>query len=362
MTEQNDAQVPRWLRQTAGISWRLLVIAAAIALIGMIVIRLRLLFLPAFVALLLATVLAPLANALIKRRVPRSVASFIVLVGFLGLFVGAIALLAPQVADELDDLGQTVKAGAEDVLAWLSEGPLDIEQEQVDNFVDQAGERLRENGSRIAGGAVAGTIVIAELIAGLFLTLVLLFFFIKDGHVIARWILGFVTPSHRDVVSRMGVRGWETLTGYVRGTAIIAFVDALIIGIGLFVIGVPLVIPLMVLTFIGGFFPLVGAVLAGIVAALIALVTNGVVDALLVVAIVTVVQQVEGDVLQPLVMGRAVNLHPLAVLLGVTAGGFLGGIAGAFVAVPVIAVIAAASSVVRKKTLPESPEGVEATT
>lgn len=357
MTEQNDAQVPRWLRQTAGISWRLLVIAGAIALIGMIVIRLRLLFLPAFVALLLATVLAPLANALIKRRVPRALASFIVLIGFIALFAGSIALLAPQVADELDDVGQTVKAGVEDVLTWMSEGPLDIQQEEIDSFVDQAGERLRENGSQIAGGAVAGTIVIAELIAGLFLTLVLLFFFVKDGHVIGRWIVGLITPDHREVVTRMGVRAWDTLTGYVRGTAIIAFVDAVIIGIGLLVIGVPLVIPLMVLTFIGGFFPLVGAVLAGVVAALVALVTSGVVDALLVVAIVTVIQQVEGDVLQPLVMGRAVNLHPLAVLLGVTAGGFLGGIAGAFVAVPLIAVIAAASSAARDRPQEVATDG-----
>ncbi|MGH2808273.1 MAG: AI-2E family transporter [Actinomycetota bacterium] len=344
---ETDVHVPRWLAQAAAISWRVIVIVTAISLVVIALVRLRLLFLPIFVALLASTLLVPLANRLKAKRWPAALASFAVLAAAIVVVSGVVALLAPQVADELDEVGQSLKAGTERVIAWLTEGPLGLEAAQIDNFVDTAAERLRANSSQITSGVVAGAVVIGEAIAGLLLTLVLLFFFIKDGDKIATWALSLVAPSRRALVRKMGARGWEALTGYVRGTAIIALVDAILIGIGLFIVGVPLVVPLMVLTFLGAFFPLVGAVLAGAVAALVALVTTGPLDALIVVAIVTVIQQVEGDVLQPVVMGRSVNLHPLAVLLSLTAGAILGGIPGAFVAVPVTAVIAAAIGVAR---------------
>jgi predicted PurR-regulated permease PerM len=336
-----------------------LVTAAAIYLVVIVLVRLRLLVLPIFIALLASTLLAPLANRLRAKRWPAVLATFAVMGAAVLLFVGLFALLAPQVVDELDEVGDSLKKGSERVLAWLTTGPLDLEQEQIDNFVDTAAERLRENSSRITSGVVAGALVIGEAITGLLLVLVLLFFFIKDGDKISAWLLHLFAPERREVVRKMGARGWEALTGYVRGTAIIAFVDAILIGIGLFVIGVPLVVPLMVLTFLGAFFPLVGAVLAGAVAALVALVTSGPLDALLVVAVVTVIQQVEGDVLQPIVMGRSVNLHPLAVLMSLTAGAILGGIPGAFVAVPVTAVISSAIGVARAHGS-ETPDTVEA--
>jgi predicted PurR-regulated permease PerM len=286
-------------------------------------------------------------------------ATFAVMGTAVALFAGLIALLAPQVAGELDEVGASLKAGSERVLSWLTTGPLDLDEEQIDRFVDTAAERLRENSSRITSGVVAGAVVIGEAITGLLLTLVLLFFFVKDGDKIGAWFLHLFAPERRELVRKMGARGWEALTGYVRGTATIAFVDAVLIGIGLLIIGVPLVVPLMVLTFLGAFFPLVGAVLAGAVAALVALVTSGPLDALLVVGVVTVIQQVEGDVLQPIVMGRSVKLHPLAVLMSLTAGAILGGIPGAFVAVPVTAVIASAIGVARSHGS-AAPETVEA--
>jgi predicted PurR-regulated permease PerM len=336
-----------------------LVIAAGIWLVVLVLVRLRLLVLPIFIALLAATLLAPLANRLRAKRWPAVLATFAVMGTAVLLLAGLVAILAPQVADELDEVGDSLKAGTERVLVWLTQGPLGLEQGQIDDFVDTAAERLRENSSRITSGVVAGALVIGEAIAGLLLTLVLLFFFIKDGDKIGAWFLHLFAPERQEIVRKMGARGWEALTGYVRGTAIIALVDAILIGIGLVVIGVPLVVPLMVLTFLGAFFPLVGAVLAGAVAALVALVTSGPLDALLVVAVVTVIQQVEGDVLQPIVMGRSVNLHPLAVLMSLTAGAILGGIPGAFVAVPVTAVIAAAIGVARTHGAP-APETVEA--
>ncbi len=347
LSGRDDVQVPPWLAQAAALAWRILVVVAAGSLLVIAVVRLRVLFIPAFVALLATTVLAPLVNRLKAKRWPPALATSAAMGGAIAIAAGIVAVLAPQVADELDDVGQTVQAGTERLLTWLSRGPLDLEQQQINDFLDRARERLSANAGRIAGGALAGTVLVAEIIAGILLTLVMTFFFVKDGGMMARWLLDVVTPTQRDLVRRMAGRAWETLTGYVRGIAVIAFADAVIIGIGLVIIGVPLVIPLMVLTFIGGFFPLIGAVLAGAVAALVALVTTGFLDALLVVAVVTVVQQVEGDVLQPLLMGRAVKLHPLVVLLGVTGGAFLGGIAGAFVAVPLIAVIVSAVGVAR---------------
>jgi predicted PurR-regulated permease PerM len=261
------------------------------------------------------------------------------------------------VADEFADLGPTVTEGIGQVKAWLVDGPLGLSQEQIDRYSDQIGEQVRSSGSSIASGVLAGAILAGEVVAGLLLTLVLVFFFVKDGDKICGFALAQVRPENQDLVKALGRRVWGAVGGYVRGTALVALVDATIIGVGLLLIGVPLVLPLALLVFFGAFFPLIGAVLAGTVAVLVALVSGGPGDALLALGVVVVVQQVEGDVLAPLVLGRAVRLHPIVILAVLTGGAVIGGLIGAFLAVPTAAVGVAVGAELKARGIigPNSP-------
>ncbi len=198
-------------------------------------------------------------------------------------------------------------------------------------------------------GIFGGAVVALELLAGLLLAIVILFFLVKDGERMWRWAVGLFPPTVRADVDAIGARAWETAGGYIRGVTIVALVDAVFIGLALWLIGVPLVVPLAALTFIGGFFPIVGAFVAGFVAAMVALVSEGWLAAVLVVGASVLVQQLEGNLLQPFIVGSAVRLHPLAILLAITAGGVLWGVAGAFLAVPLVAVTARAAAVLAER-------------
>jgi putative heme transporter len=324
--------------KAAQISWRFLVIVAAITVLVYALVQLRLIVLPVIVAMFLATILAPPSHWLIARGWPPLLAAWAIVLGGVVVVAGAITIMGPQVAGELGQMGADVKQGAQQVVAWLTEGPLDMSQEQVDRYVDGAARALRESSSTIGQGVLAGAIKAVEIVAAIVLTLVLTFFFVKDGKKMWEWFTNQFNAAHRMDVREIGTRAWTTLGAYVRGTALVALVDAVLIGIALILVGVPLVLPLALLTFLGGFFPIVGAFVAGLVASLVALVTGGVVDALIIAAAVTAIQQIEGDVLQPMIMGRALKLHPVVVLLALTAGGILAGVAGAFLAVPLSAV------------------------
>ena len=330
--------VPRPLAALSALAWRFLVVVAAAYVVVWLLVKIRLVVIPVIIALLISTLLVPLAARLRQRGVPRLVAAWAVILASLLLLTGVIAVLAPQVSDQIGELGQSVRRGFEQVLAWLVDGPLNLTRAQLDRYVDRAIDRLRANSSTLTSGVVAGAVAAVEIVTGLLLTIVLVFFFVKDGDNMFAWITKQFRGHNRHHVHAIGERAWNALSAYVRGTAIIALVDAVLIGIALVIVGVPLVIPLMVLTFFGAFFPLVGAVVAGAVAALVALVSTGPLDALLVAGAVTIIQQVEGDVLQPVVLGRAVKLHPVVILLALTAGAVVAGIAGAFLAVPVAAV------------------------
>jgi predicted PurR-regulated permease PerM len=340
-------EVPRPLAQLAALGWRGLVIVAVGWLIVAALVRLRIVVLPVIIALLLTTLLAPAAEWLRRRGAPRLLAAWVVLIGSLAVLIGVVSLLAPQVGAEMDELGRRLQQGFEQVLTWLVEGPLDLTREQINRYVERAFEAARSNSGVITSGVLTGAVKAAEVIAGIILTLVLVFFFLKDGDVFASWIERQAAPDHRHHMRAIGQRSWSALSSYVRGTAVIALVDAVLIGIALLVIGVPLVVPLVVLTFFAGFFPLVGAVTAGAFAALVALVSGGPLDALFVAGAVTLIQQVEGDVLQPVVLGRAVRLHPVVILLALTSGAVLAGIAGAFLAVPLTAVATSVGSYLR---------------
>ncbi|HYP23293.1 MAG TPA: AI-2E family transporter [Actinomycetota bacterium] len=338
--ESRPGEVPRLFALTASYSWRFLVVLAAVCVFVYALVTLRLIFIPVVVALLISTLLVPLAERLRKRGLPSLLATWIVIAGALGLVAGIVSLIAPAIAGELDNLGRDVRKGTEDVITWLTEGPLDLTRAQIDGYVDQLSEQLSAQRSSIVSGAFKGAYLLVEVVVGALLTLVLTFFFVKDGNRLATAILGLFPERRHDDIRTVSKRSWDALGAYIRGTAIVGLVDAVAIGGTMLVLGVPLVGPIAVITFFGAFFPLVGAVVAGVIAALVALVTTGFLPALILAAATIVVQQVEGDVLQPLVLGRAVHLHPLVILLSLTTGAIVAGIAGAFLAVPVAAVAA----------------------
>lgn len=332
------------LDRVAAITWKSLVVAAGVVVVVVALAHLRLLVLPVIVALLLTTVLVPPVRLLQRVRIPRLLATWIVLLGVAGALAGLVAVAAPSVVEEFRGLGPTVEEGIRQIENWLVEGPLELSQAEIDRYTDQIAEQLRSSGRSLASGVLAGAVLVTEVIAGILLILVLVFFFVKDGEKMCEFGLRQLREEHRDLARVLGQRGWNALGAYVRGTALVAVVDATIIGLGLVLIGVPLVAPLVLLTFFGAFFPLVGAVVVGSLAVLVALVSGGVTDALLTLGVVVVVQQVEGDVVAPLVLGRAVRLHPVVILMALTAGAIVGGLIGAFLAVPTAAVAVAVAS------------------
>lgn len=336
------------LDRAAGFTWRALLVGFGVVVVVVVLARIKLVVLPVLVAILIATILVPVVDALVRRGLKRMLAVWLVLLVSIGSFVGLGFLLAPSIASEFSDLGETLAEGWQQVRDYL-EDDLGFEEGQIEDYLDRAGEQFGSRGSEIASSVVAGAVIAFELVAGVLLILVLLFFILKDGGRFTGFGLRQVRPQHRELAVALGERAWAAAGGYVRGTAVIALVDALIIGIGLAIIGVPLVLPLAILTFLGAFLPLVGATAAGIVAALVALVDGGLTAALLVVGLIVIVQQVEGDVLAPLVLGRAVKLHPVVIIVVLTAGAVLGGLIGAFLAVPVAAVTVAIGTELRAR-------------
>jgi predicted PurR-regulated permease PerM len=342
--------------RVASASLRFLLIVAAVLLLGYLVAQMWVIVLPVLLGLLLATVLWPPVRFLRTRGAPAALASLGVLVAGLLLLVGLVAGLAPQVVGQSEELADQVVAGLGRLQEGLSGPPLNLGEDQLgetlDNVVDELQGSARDIASRVLSGAVAAG---SALLTGL-LAVVLCFFFLKDGPRFLPWLSGIVGPRAAPHVSALGRRWWGTLSGFIKAQAAVGFVDALFIGIGLAVLGVPLALPLAVLVFFGAFIPIVGAVVTGALAALVALVSNGVTSALIVIGLVLLVQQLEGNVLQPILVGRTLALHPAVVILAVTAGGTLAGITGAFLAVPIVAVAAVGFRYAR-----EQLDGVEPT-
>jgi predicted PurR-regulated permease PerM len=337
---------PRGLVTVSDLSWRLLVVVLAIALIGFVLWEIRLVVLPLIIAVLLSTLLHPLAQRLRRRGVPNLLASVLVFLGGVGLLAGAVYLVVPSVIDELTDLVTSVQAGIGE-LGDLLESPLGLSQVDAQQTIREAEERLADSLDAIASGVLSGALLVGEVLVGIAIVLVLLFFFVKDGPLIWAWVTRLFGERGQPTAQRVGEASWTALSQYVRGIGFVATFDAIFIGVALAIIGVPLVIPLAVLTFVAAFVPYVGAFTAGAVAALVALVSNGVVAALLVVLAVLIVQATEGNILYPLVVGRTTHLHPVGILLAVTTGGVVAGIIGAVVAVPIMAVVNAAVPIIR---------------
>lgn len=340
-----------WGRAATRSAQTLLVLAMVVVVVWAGV-QLRLLVVPLLLAILIAAAASPLVR-LLTRWVPRMLAVWITLLAFF-LVLGAIVLgVGTAVRAQWPELVEGATSGLEELQRFLAEGPLGIDQEQIDSAVSQLGDLA--SGAQVQAGAITGATLVVEVLAGLFLGIVLLFFLLKDGERIWAFARSFLPARHGDRYDRVADRAVEVLGGYVRGTAIIAFVDAAVIGIALVVLGVPLALPLAVVVFVGAFVPLVGATVAGALAALIALVSDGPVTALIVVGVVIAVNQLEGDLLAPVVLGRSLSLHPLAVLLALTAGTIVAGIVGAILSVPFAAVAWAAVETWRSPTGSQQP-------
>ena len=339
--------VPPWLDTLAQLSWRLLVVLVGVAGLIVLFTRLYLVSLPLILALILATIAVPPARRLERRGVPRLLAALTVVVGGTVVFVGGIVLLVPSFTRQVAELGPTVAEAFDRVLVWLDEGPLGLDRVEIETLVTDALTNVGEIGGTIASQVGSIAVAVGEVLTALTLAVVLLFFFVKDGEQIVGWFISRAPERVRDDMRAAGARGWGALAGYVRGTAAIALIDAVGVGVGLLVVGVPLVLPLTLLVFLGGFVPVIGAFTSGLLATLVALATGGLTSALVVLGVVLAVQQIEGNVLQPMIMRRAVSLHPVVILTVLTAGAVIVGVVGAFLAVPIAATLAAVGNELR---------------
>jgi predicted PurR-regulated permease PerM len=353
---RREALVGRAASRLATASLRLLLIAAAAYLVAYLIGKLWVIVLPVLMGLLLATVFWPPVRFLRARGVPAALAAIGVLLAGVLLLTALIAVLAPQVTGQAQEIADQVTAGLDDVQGFVTGPPLNLGEEAVGGAVDDVITELQANAQNIAGRVLSGAVAAGSLLLTSLLALVLCFFFLKDGPKFLPWLGGLVGPRAAPHVSAVSQRGWATLSGFIRAQAAVGLVDAVAIGIGLAVLGVPLAVPLSVLIFFGAFIPIIGAFVTGALAALIALVTNGPTTALIVIALVLIVQQVEGNVLQPILVGRTLDLHPAVVILAVTAGGTVAGITGAFLAVPVVAVLAVAVRYGRQTLAELEPE------
>jgi predicted PurR-regulated permease PerM len=331
--------VPRLLRVSAALGWRLLVVGATLYAIGRLIGYMAEVVIPIAVALLLAALLAPAVRRLRAHRVPKALATVLVMIGGLVVLGGLLTFVIITFVQGAPALARQVLTSVDAVVTWLTTGPLHLSAQQLRNMQESVLTALSANQESITTSAITTATTIGKLMAQLLLTVFALIFFLHGGVDIWRFLLRVVPGQIRTRVDVAGRRGLAALVSYVRATLVVATVDAIAVGIGLAVLRVPLAVPLGALVFIGAFIPIIGAVIAGAIAVLIALAAQGPITALIVIGILIGVAQLEGHVLQPLLLGRAVKLHPLAVALAIASGLVVAGIPGALLAVPLLAVL-----------------------
>jgi predicted PurR-regulated permease PerM len=292
------------------------------------------------VALLLGRALDPVASVLRRRGWRPALVAAVTLVGFLLVLAAILALLVPAIVDEFSDLGPTLEESIDDLEDWLvDDSPFDVSRRDIREFRDTAGDRVRDALESQGGTVVSGTVVAFEVITGLVLALVTTFFLLKDGDRFGRWLLTFAPRERRPLVRRLAAKAWQTLGGYLRGSATLGVIEGIIIGTTVWIVGGALAVPVAVITFFAAFLPFAGAVLAGAVAVLVTLVSAGFTPAVIVLVVAVLVQQLDNDFLAPIVFGRNLELHPLVVLGAIVGGSTLFGAFGAVLAVPVTAVV-----------------------
>lgn len=342
LPRRHPAEAVPWpMRVAAAWCWRVVLVGVVVTGLLYLLWMFRLIAFPVFVALLLTALLQPAVFWLRRLGTPRPLATVVVFVCGISAAGAVVYGLTELVLAGLSDLGAAVTAGIEQVRRWLETGPLQLGFAPIDELTNRAQQWIQDNIQRIRRGAVTTVTVVGRLLAGLFLTLIVTFFFLYDGTHIWAWLVKLFPRSVEDRVDGAGRRAWHTLAGYVQGTVIVALFDAVLITVLLFFVGLPvsLIVPLGVLVFFAAFVPLIGALASGIVAVLVTLVSQGLIAAVITLGGVVAIQQIEGNLLQPFVLGRMVRLHPLAVLLAVSAGAIVAGIVGAIVAVPLAAVL-----------------------
>jgi predicted PurR-regulated permease PerM len=331
------------VRAAADWSWRLILIGAALAVLMWLLVQVKVVVVPVAIALLLAVLLGPVVRFLhVRLGLRRVLAVAVTVIGLVAVVVGLVVLAGASLVNGIGDLWSQAAEGLEKVRDWLATGPLQLSDSDVQGWVDRIKDLFSGSGggssSLVTGVLHAGTTV-AHVAAGTLITLFCTFFFLLDGRGIWAWVVGLLPRGSRERVHQAGRRGLVTLGAYTRTQILVAAVDAVGIGLGAAILRVPLALPLATLVFVGSFIPVVGAVVTGAVAVLVALVAQGPWAALIMLGVVLAVQQIEGHVLQPFLMGHAVSLHPVAVLLAVAAGSFAAGIVGALFAVPLCAVL-----------------------
>ncbi|MCW2704315.1 MAG: conserved rane protein of unknown function [Blastococcus sp.] len=351
-----ESGVPDGLRTAAAWSWRFIVVIAGFYVLLYAAAYVAVVVVPVIVALLLAALLQPGAAYLVRHGWPRALAAFAMLIVGLAVVSGIITLVVERFSAGFSDLATQVSEGIGQVQDFVVR-TFPITRNQLEDAVGQLQQRLVDNQDSIASGALTTAATVGEVITGFFLALFTLFFFLKDGRSIWLWLVGLFPRDSRAYMDEAARRAWRTLISYVRATAAVALIDAIGIGTGLAILSVPLVIPLAALVFLGAFIPILGSFLAGSVAVLVALVSKGPITALIALAVVVLVMQVEGHILQPLLLGRAVRVHPLAVVLSIAAGLLIAGIFGALIAVPIVACANVAGTYLsRRHDGPRPPE------
>lgn len=337
--DEETVAVSLAVRTAAAWSWRLVAIGVAVYFVvqGLTYFAESVLI-PMLIALLLTALLQTLVDAGHRLGVPRIVATFGAILALVGVLAALGTLVANRVVDGLPNLTEQVNDGIQQVEDWVSGGPLDLSSGQLSAVTEQLRTQVQDNVATIASSLATVATTATSLVTGLFVVLFLLIFFLYDGARIWSWCVHLLPRAAVAPVDGAVHRGWLTLVHYVRATVVVAFSDSVLIGIGMAVLGVPLAVPLAVVVFLGAFVPIVGALVSGSVAVLVAVVTVGVGKAAVLLAIVLGVQQFEGHVLQPLLLGRAVSVHPVAVIIAIAGGIALAGLPGALFAVPLVAV------------------------
>jgi len=345
--------IPRWLQTAAGWSWRLLLLGLLLYVIARVASALRIVVLPCVAALLLTALLQPLTTRLKRAGMPAILATWCSLLAAVAVIAGLGTLIGVRFSSEYPTLVSDVTHFGHQVQSWLAGPPFHVRRARLEQLVNSAVNELKAHKSQVAGTVLTGGKYVVEIVAGTILTLFVGFFLIKDGERIWAWLTGFLTPDRADRADRAGRAAWQVLVSYVRGTVLIAVIHSVVIGTTLWLLGVPLVIPLVAVVFLAAFVPLVGILVAGALAIGVTLATRGWVEAVILLAVFLLENQLDGHLLQPQVVGRIIRLHPLAVILVLAVGGVLGGIPGAVVAVPTAAAITRAWPELRKGPEPD---------
>lgn len=332
-----DAAVEPLVRKTAAWAWRLLVILLAAMALLWVVSKLEVIVVPVLLALMLSALLLPGVDWLDRHGLPRGGAVSLILLSGFAVLGGILTFVVLQFIDGIPGLTEQVTRSIDSTRRWLIQGPAHLRSEQIDNAGNAAIQALHDNQAKLTSGALSTAATVTELVTAAVLVLFTLIFFLYGGRNIWEYVIKIFPAGVRNRVHEAGIAGYGSLIGYVRATFLVALTDAAGVGTGLAIMGVPLALPLASLVFLGAFIPLIGALVSGLVAVVVALLAKGIVYALLTLGLLVVINQLEAHILQPLVMGRAVSIHPLGVVLAISTGGVLAGIVGALLAVPTVA-------------------------